>query len=680
MVQHLRFLLQIKMRTQQTHKNTRPARHLLATGIVWCLVTTTGHAEISSTPPVVDTVPPSAITVPVESTHNTNGLPVKSLNLTTEVAPSGITVTDDAADTTLNSITGLEGVLGPLPPGRHTVNWKGTDQGNNSISGDQFINILPAVNFAVDQTVIEGGSATVRAYLTGPAPVYPVLIPFTISESGSATGGGVDHDASAATITIASGTFGSTAPITISSDLVSDAGETIIFSLDTGALDTSRVEIGSNTTHIITITETPLPPIFEIVATQNGKQTRTIINDQGNVIVTTVSNPGFNYDWSATDNALVPTSGTTSNTFEFDPSGLANGFYALRLTIIDSAANTSSSREFILKINSTAPTLSSDKDTDDDGQNDDIDNDNSGDGASGYQDSDNDGIRNFQDGVVSRSFLQAWDLLTLDPSLIKNNTHIVGPITFEWSISTAASNSVFYPLLLRTEEGLQLNLGPTAFANDKYFARLDTELAKNYWGATSLAEDIQSADGQVVDVEITDLPHAGASVYLVIPQPAELPPSSDGNIDFLVLNRNLDWQIFDTTADNSMATTLKDAEGYCPPPKASTYSGTLVAGIECVQLRITDGGPNDYDGQTNGVIRLLGAPFITVTNPPVDNEIPGGIFSGTIETSNQSLNRNATTQGGGASGALGLWFVFGLLGALAYRQRSVKPDTTKTLA
>ena len=659
------------MRLRQNHKSPLFIRKVFTGSIAWCVATATAYAELDSTPPIVDTIPPSAIVVPVENTHNTNGLPVKSLSLIGDVAPSGVTVTDDAADTTLNSTTGLAGTLGPLPPGRHLVNWKGTDQGNNSISDNQFVNILPAVNFAVDQTVVEGNAAvTVSAYLTGPAPVYPVEIPYTLS--GDASGGGVDHNAdivaAAASniITISSGTFGTTAAITISSDAISDADETIIFTLNSGALDTSRVELGSNTTHTITISETALPPVFDIIATQGGKQTRTIVTGDGNVTLATADYPSFNYDWSATDNALIPTSGTTNNVFEFDPSGLATGFYSARLTVIDSSTATSSTREFILRVDSIAPTLSDDSDTDDDGQMDDVDNDNSGDGSAGYQDSDNDGIRNFQDGVVSRSFLQAWDLSTFNPALIKNNTHIVGPITFEWSISTAASNRVFYPLLLRAEEGLKLNLGPTAFANDIYFARLDTELAKSYWGATSLAEDIQSTDGQVVDVEITGLPHAGASVFLVIPQPASLPPSDDGSIVFRVLNQYLDWQAFDTTATpaDDIKTAFKDAEGYCPPPKAASYSGNLVANIECVQLHIKDGGPNDYDGQVNGVIRLLGAPFIKVASPPIDNEVPSGIFSGTIETSTQSLNRNATTQGGGASGALGYWFVLGLLGAL----------------
>lgn len=672
----------------RSHQNK--TRALLGACLTWGLLTNTAHSTITPTPPIVDTDPPSAIVVPTDAAYNrhtTNGQPVTSLNMGTEVVGAGIIVTDDT-DTVLDADTGVTGFVGPLPPGKHLINWKGTDPGSNEIETTQEIHVLPAVSFGIDQTVGEGNAAvTVTAYLSGPAPEYPVSIPFVLN-LGESTTSPADYSGIAdGNITINSGTSGSTPVFTVINDFpLIDNEETLVFDINVGTLDTTKVIAGSNTKHTITIKEDNSPPVFDISAAQGGKTTRTVTTAGGLVTLTTiVKDPDGQtptYDWSASDNALVPTDGTKKDTFTFSPAALTSGFYTARLTAIDSEDATTT-RDFVLKVITSAPELSTTEDTDDDGQADSVDDDTSGDGSSGYQDFDNDGIRNYQDGVKVSSSLQAWDLLTFDPQQIKGNTHVVGPITFEWSVSTAASNLVFYPLLLRTEEGLKLSLGPTAFANDKYFARLDLELAKNYWGA-SLDEKFQSTDGQVIDVEISNLPHIGASVYLVIPQPAGLPPSNDDKIKFRVLSKDQTWNLYDSANGDIITTAAKDAASYCPPPKDGSYvsapintdpednAQVLPADSECVQLLIKDGGANDYDGIANGVIRLMGAPFINVEDPPISNVIDSGIFSSDIDTKSQTLDRNTSIPGGGASGAIGAWFTLTLLGGLLLRLRDFR--------
>lgn len=695
----------------RSHQNK--TRALLGACLTWGLLTNTAHSTITPTPPIVDTDPPSAIVVPTDAAYNrhtTNGQPVTSLNMGTEVVGAGIVVTDDT-DTVLDADTGVTGFVGPLPPGKHLINWKGTDPGSNEIETTQEIHVLPAVSFGIDQTVGEGNAAvTVTAYLSGPAPIYPVEIPYTIDDANSSAkhaNGDHDHIAASGTIEIPDAALsGSITFQALDTDANGEDDEVVVFEMTTTEImvdhdddiatadiavdiilgQEDRVSVGSNTQHTITITETNSPPVFDISAAQGGKTTRTVTTAGGLVTLTTiVKDPDGQtptYDWSASDNALVPTDGTKKDTFTFSPAALTSGFYTARLTAIDSEGATTT-RDFVLKVITSAPELSTTEDTDDDGQADSVDDDTSGDGSSGYQDFDNDGIRNYQDGVKVSSSLQAWDLLTFDPQQIKGNTHVVGPITFEWSVSTAASNLVFYPLLLRTEEGLKLSLGPTAFANDKYFARLDLELAKNYWGA-SLDEKFQSTDGQVIDVEISNLPHIGASVYLVIPQPAGLPPSNDDKIKFRVLSKDQTWNLYDSANGDIITTAAKDAASYCPPPKDGSYvsapintdpednAQVLPADSECVQLLIKDGGANDYDGIANGVIRLMGAPFINVEDPPISNVIDSGIFSSDIDTKSQTLDRNTSIPGGGASGAIGAWFTLTLLGGLLLRLRDFR--------
>jgi len=62
------------------------------------------------------------------------------------------------------------GSLGPLMPGRHTIDWTATDLGFNSRTETQTLNVRPSISLALDQRVGEGGTAIVTAHLSGKAP------------------------------------------------------------------------------------------------------------------------------------------------------------------------------------------------------------------------------------------------------------------------------------------------------------------------------------------------------------------------------------------------------------------------------------------------------------------------------------------------------------------------------
>jgi hypothetical protein len=47
-------------------------------------------------------------------------------------------------------------------------------------------------------------------------------------------------------------------------------------------------------------------------------------------------------------------------------------------------------------------------------------------------------------------------------------------------------------------------------------------------------------------------------------------------------------------------------DGLCPPLSDFEYEIGLIAGNECVQVTIEDGGPNDNDEEVNGKVSLLG--------------------------------------------------------------------------
>jgi hypothetical protein len=666
------------MHKQQPHPNL--LARLLPASLLLCLCQGIANGAVTTTPPpIIDTEAPTNITVPGTSTFSATR-PVITLDMATQVAAT-VTATDAASfgDPSSDIPGKPTGEIGPLAPGRHTIKWTATDVGNNSLDATQIIDVKPEVNFAVDQTVGEGNSEVkVIAYLSGKAPVYPVTINYTIS--GSATGGGVDHNASAGSITINDGDIsGSTTPFTVTADGPGDADETIIFTITTATLPSGSVITDCSTcknSHTITITEDNLAPIVTITATQNGATPTHAVTTGGGLVTLTADAKDPNgdivsasaYDWSASDNALTPTSGTTSSTFTFDPTGLTPGVYTARLTVTDGSAT--STRDMQLRVYTTAPTLSTTDDSDDDGEKD---------STEGIKDSDGDGIPNYLDAVDNPAWLPGWDLLTYKADLKRSDSFVSGPITFAWQLdadaATITSNRVYYPLLLATQPGLKLSIGPTAFANGSHHGRMDTAAASLHFGS-SLASNIVSADGQVVDIEISGLGTTGQSVYLVIPLAAPLPPNSP---NFKIMSAAHSWQNFTNEGEgvNKKNTLLyvtdKSSDNYCPAPANSSYiavtanSNALNGGISCVELLIEDGGPNDYDGQANGVIRLLGAPFITSSTASDSGATTPPEFSGDAKNSVESLNKVALTDGDGGIGFIGAWGVLGLL--LAYGLR-----------
>jgi MYXO-CTERM domain-containing protein len=119
----------------------------------------------------------------------------------------------------------------------------------------------------------------------------------------------------------------------------------------------------------------------------------------------------------------------------------------------------------------------------------------------------------------------------------------------------------------------------------------------------------------------------------------------------------------------------KSPDNYCPPPGSSDYvindasdDSELPAGIECIALKISDGGPNDYDGLANGIIHLLGAPLVEGGNGGNTITLPEP-YDGTIKRKEESLDKLALTDGGGGIGQIGMFGVAGLLLAFALRRR-----------
>ena len=104
--------------------------------------------------------------------------------------------------------------------------------------------------------------------------------------------------------------------------------------------------------------------------TQAGTPRATLVAGDGPVTMALdVTDPNVadthTFDWSATESALVPNEGFGAATFTFDPSGLADGTYAVRVTVTDDGSpSTSASLVRLLRVVTTPPVLAAGVDSD----------------------------------------------------------------------------------------------------------------------------------------------------------------------------------------------------------------------------------------------------------------------------------------------------------------------------
>lgn len=558
------------------------------------------------------------------------------------------------------------GYISPLLPGRHIIRWTATDLGNNSASTDQLVEIIPSINLAMDQTVGEGGIAIVRAVLSGTAPSYPVTVNFNIG--GSNSGGGANDSTNDHSLAGTTGSFvfneGETEAqqaITIYTDSDADTGETITLQIDSPSLPTHQVFLGYQSSHTIQITEQFLPPTAILSASQGGISTRNILIGAGEVSISAETyDPNSNiisFDWSATDNALSPTAGTVGSSFVFDPAGLTPGYYTIRLTVGD-ATGQASAQHLLLRLIDEATELDGELDSDDD-QIDDV--------TEGTGDTDNDGIADYLDAISIPNQIQTTEAFIYDTRLLDNDSQIIDSLELEWSVNSAASRRVFYPLMVTVPAGLNISVGPTAFANEQEYAKISTLQAETLVGEF-LTEGLVSSDGQVLDIKIDRLANHGDLVDIILPQPV---PVLGTNPQFYSFNSINQWQLFVEQNGEQIRTTLKpdNNEGFCPGlDNRAAYSGTLAAGDECLLISVRDGGPNDYDGLTNGAISFMGGVFFN-TNSSAAEGLTSEVFDQETETSFETLALNDIGKqdtgitGGASLGWLSLLAGFGLLRA-----------------
>ena len=495
----------------------------------------------NQTNPNADDYPPE-LQVPGDLEVVSTG-PLTSVDLGTASA-------NDAKD---GAITPVVDNAGPFVPGVTTVTWSATDAAGNEKIEEQRVAVTPLVTLSATSPLVEGNDGQVQVSLNGKAVTYPVSIELTVSGTAGAP---TDHDLASQTVVLEEGTQTSIGFTTVD-DGVGEGNERI----DIGIATAFNAALGSPESVSLVLSEENIAPQVDLVVSQGGEPRSVVFADGGLVSVTAqVTDLNIDdvqsLDWSMTDNRLTRTLDTADTAFVFDPVSLGEGSYEIGVVATDSGINPLSTTVSIgVLAKPVSGALDSGTDTDGDGL---LDAD------EGYADADGDRIPDYLDNSAQSDLLPS----TLD-----------GPV-------------------LQTSGSASLRLGDAAVFAEKAGAELSVMGVEAY----AMDAGVDGGDSYyftrgVFDFEIYGV-SAGAQASVVIPQLAAIPPEAT----YRKFSAKGGWQNF-VQNDRNHVRSAPGELGVCLAPGADDYVNGIHEGYFCLELTIEDGGPNDADGQVNGIIK-----------------------------------------------------------------------------
>ncbi|WP_286342956.1 Ig-like domain-containing protein [Ferrimonas sp. YFM] len=458
-----------------------------------------------------------------------------------------------------------------LRPGGHQVYWQTQDGQGNSATASQLVKVHPMVNLHKDQSAAEGREVTIALSLNGDAVTYPLELPFTLSGTAEQ---GVDYQLETDRFVVTSGRYAEVT-LTILADEQSEQDETVELTLD------SALNLGHKGRFILTISDGNLAPQLALSATQSSENRTLIAQDAGPVVIQASAedpNPQDSLTLTWESGELVDQDSDPAS-FTLDPQSMAPGDYRLEVTVSDGELSTREGLTLQL-VSSLAPLGEEDSDGD-----------LLPDSHEGYGDSDNDGIPDYLD-ALEQCHLQPEEL------------------------------QVQQQYLFEGEEGVCLRTGILASEGQRRSVWVDKQ--------DPLPEDEgYLAEGGTFDFIAEGLPEAGQSYRLVLPQRAPIPAGAI----YRKYSPQLGWYQFVEQQGDAIHSAPGEP-GYCPPPGAPQWQTGLREGAWCVQLTISDGGPNDADGRVDGNIHDPGGVAVSVN----------GNSSPSVVTQLATLQRDSLTR------------------------------------
>ncbi|PKG85668.1 hypothetical protein CXF85_02420 [Colwellia sp. 75C3] len=495
-----------------------------------------------------------------------------------------------ATDITDGDITPIADINGPFRPGRYTINWTATDTNNNVITAQQIVDVLPLASLSGSVATDEGQTINITFTLNGDAPDYPVTLNYTVTGIADAT----DHDLVAGSVQITAGQEVSM-PVNILSDQTAESDEDFVITLATVS---SQAILSTELNYTVRISEQNMSPMVALSVTQNNLVTSTVFQDLGTVNIVANATDGngdtLTYDWSSSAIEMMAT--INGNSFSFDPAvnNLLPGIYPIKVSVSDGVSQTDLS--LMINVVATSPVLSDLADSDNDGFDD---------ATEGLGDSDNDGLLDYLDAVNDETLLHT-------------------------SVSATADN---YQNLLQTQRGFALRIGDLALQAKRTGAIISAQEVVDNNGQTVIDTNITNFGG-ISDFEIHGLTIVKPTAVVVLPLNQFVPDEGASYRKFI----NDSWTEFVVTGDDNVRS-AKKIDGICPPPLDDLYQTGIAKFSECIELTLTDGGPNDTDGMVNGVIKDPGSVGVSIESnqPPPAPDKPTTSSGGSGQISSQLL-------------------------------------------
>ncbi len=440
-------------------------------------------------------------------------------------------------------------------PGIHTVFWRATDSAGKTAMASQKISVFPQVSVNQGQAIEEGSTGQVIFKLTGPAPSYPITIPYTVS--GTATAG-IDYELSAGQIRFDKGTEYILSFNTFV-DSVTEQDEYITVTIG----DTPYKSL--NDSYRGTLIEHNVAPRVELFASQNNERRLKIAAGAQLVGVTATIvdanvNDSHSVVWQA-DERIERFDSSDDSIFIFSAENLSPDTYPISATVTDDG-NTpiSVTNTIYLQVVDALETLGSS----------DADGDLRSDAEEGHQDSDGDNIPDYLDPNDDCRFLPEQSG--------QYDSHVVFG-----------------------ENSGCLRLGRYATAAGDAAAMIDPALLP--------ADGDSDSIGGLFDFQIHGLDTTVGRYAIVLPQQSPIPDDAI----YRKYTAESGWRTFVEDSNNKIYST-KGSKGVCPSPRDPSWQQGLSVGHWCVQLVIEDGGVNDDDGELNGSIADPGGVSIYKTS------------------------------------------------------------------
>ncbi|MDF2446096.1 MAG: hypothetical protein K0S46_1332 [Moraxellaceae bacterium] len=547
-----------------------------------------------------DSVAPVVTPVAVADVTASGYLTPVDLNASATDAPDGVIVPN------IYSVDGVVVYGAPDPylfrPGAHEIVWEAYDNAGNRGTAAQTVNVKPLVTMGGSQVIGAGQTAYVPVRLIGTAPSYPVVVTFNASGASA----GVDY-------TIAASSVQFDSPDTlqyIAVDVIDHgaaADKDLVLTLS-GVTGDAVLADASQISYRLRLTMLPAPPEARLQVSQSGEIRPVVYADDGSFVVDALlSDPNGDLtascdSWTAP--GLVVGAGGSDCQVIIDPAAVAPGVYTITVGVTDGSFTVNRSIDIALA-GGNAPVLSGD-------------------------DTDGDGVTNDVEMAVDANGNGLLDYLDVTGS--------DSPESIQLSLGASS-----LPLMAVTDSGLRLLAGTFAMA-----AQATTQAGIQVYesqigsGATPVIDTNFAAIGALYDFAVSGLGATTTTAHVVLPMTVVLLD----NTRWRVLGANGKWRDFTgagtggfadspvgavtggagSGSGDALLSAPRNDDGSCPLPQDPAYTRGLTAGNACVQMVVTDGGPNDADGEVNGSVRVTAAP--TVPRDEIAAVIPDDSQSG----------------------------------------------------